>query len=224
MPRFYGYNTYGEPDDIKISDGKNINIKFAGKLRNFQKPIVEKYLKVAKTKGCGLLEIHCGAGKTVMGLKIISELKKKTLVIVHKEFLLEQWKETNIEMDSESIIIGDILFDLRTEISKSMEESRNSGDIKSSLEASINLSIDDEKYILLRKYEEELKFIFICSDLTLTKSEDRKLHIDIKKNVNKKCERCWHFSETVGSIENHENLCIRCFSNVFEDGETRRLG
>ena len=141
-----------------------------------------------------------------------------------KSILLEQWKETNIEMDSESIIIGDILFDLRTEISKSMEESRNSGDIKSSLEASINLSIDDEKYILLKKYEEELKFIFICSDLTLTKSEDRKLHIDIKKNVNKKCERCWHFSETVGSIENHENLCIRCFSNVFEDGETRRLG
>ena len=141
-----------------------------------------------------------------------------------KSILLEQWKETNIEMDSESIIIGDILFDLRTEISKSMEESRNSGDIKSSLEASINLSIDDEKYILLKKYEEELKFIFICSDLTLTKSEDRKLHIDIKKNVNKKCERCWHLSETVGSIENHENLCVRCFSNVFEDGETRRLG
>jgi len=141
-----------------------------------------------------------------------------------KSILLEQWKETNIEMDSESIIIGDILFDLRTEISKSMEESRNSGNIKSSLEASINLSIDDEKFILLKKYEEELKFIFICSDLTLTKSEDRKLHIDIKKNVNKKCERCWHLSETVGSIENHENLCIRCFSNVFEDGETRRLG
>tara|TARA_B100000614_G_scaffold140619_1_gene125033 strand:- start:1868 stop:4585 length:2718 start_codon:yes stop_codon:yes gene_type:complete len=141
-----------------------------------------------------------------------------------KSILLEQWKESNIEMDSESIIIGDILFDLRTEISKSMEESRNSGDIKSSLEASINLSIDDEKYILLKKYEEELKFIFICSDLTLTKSEDRKLHIDIKKNVNKKCERCWHLSETVGSIENHEKLCIRCFSNVFEDGETRRLG
>jgi len=30
---------------------------------------------------------------TVMGLKIISELKKKTIVIVHKEFLLQQWTE-----------------------------------------------------------------------------------------------------------------------------------
>jgi superfamily II DNA or RNA helicase len=93
VPRFYGYKTYGEPDEIRISEGENIEVPFAGELRDFQKPIVKKYLKVAKTKGCGLLEIHCGAGKTVMGLKIISELKKKTLVIVHKEFLLEQWKE-----------------------------------------------------------------------------------------------------------------------------------
>ena len=93
VPRFYGINTYGEPDDITISNGEDIDIEFKGELRDFQKPIVKKYLKVAKTKGCGLLEIHCGAGKTVMALKIISELKKKTLIIVHKEFLLEQWKE-----------------------------------------------------------------------------------------------------------------------------------
>jgi len=93
VPRFYGMDTYGEPDAIKISDGDDINLAFAGELRNFQKPIVKKYVKSAKTKGAGLLEIHCGAGKTVMALKIISELKKKTLVIVHKEFLLQQWTE-----------------------------------------------------------------------------------------------------------------------------------
>jgi superfamily II DNA or RNA helicase len=93
VPRFYGVNTYGEPDAIKISDGEDIDIPFAGDLRDFQKPIVKKYVESAKTKGAGLLEVHCGAGKTVMALKIISELKKKTLVIVHKEFLLQQWTE-----------------------------------------------------------------------------------------------------------------------------------
>lgn len=41
----------------------------------------------------GLLEIPCGRGKTVIALKIISTLKKKTLVIVHKEFLMNQWIE-----------------------------------------------------------------------------------------------------------------------------------
>ena len=93
VPRYYGLKTYGEPDAIKIKDGDDINISFAGDLRPFQKPIVKKYVRSAKSKGGGLLEIHCGAGKTVMALKIISELKKKTLVIVHKEFLLQQWKE-----------------------------------------------------------------------------------------------------------------------------------
>ena len=93
VPRFYGVDTYGEPDAIKISDGEDIDIPFVGALRDFQKPIVKKYVESAKTKGAGLLEVHCGAGKTVMALKIISELKKKTLVIVHKEFLLQQWTE-----------------------------------------------------------------------------------------------------------------------------------
>jgi superfamily II DNA or RNA helicase len=93
VPRFYGIDTYGKPDAIKISDGEDINVDFEGGLRDFQKPIVKKYIESAKTKGGGLLEIHCGAGKTVMALKIISELKKKTLVIVHKEFLLQQWTE-----------------------------------------------------------------------------------------------------------------------------------
>jgi superfamily II DNA or RNA helicase len=43
--------------------------------------------------GGGLLELPCAFGKTVLSLKIISELKKKTLVIVNKEFLLNQWIE-----------------------------------------------------------------------------------------------------------------------------------
>jgi superfamily II DNA or RNA helicase len=63
VPRYYGFKTYGEPDAIKIKEGDDINIPFAGDLRPFQKPIVEKYIKNAKSKGGGLLEIHCGAGK-----------------------------------------------------------------------------------------------------------------------------------------------------------------
>ena len=93
VPRFYGVATYGDPDAIKISDGEDISLDFEGELRDFQKPIVKKYVESAKTKGAGLLELFCGSGKTVMALKIISELKKKTLVIVHKEFLLQQWTE-----------------------------------------------------------------------------------------------------------------------------------
>ena len=77
----------------KISKGEHINVPFEGTLRPFQIPVVKKYLACAKKKGCGLLELYCGAGKTVCTLKIISKLKVKTLIIVHKTFLMNQWKE-----------------------------------------------------------------------------------------------------------------------------------
>ena len=51
VPRFYGLEVYGEPDDIVINEGKKINVKFKGELRPKQKPVVEKYMKHIKKKG-----------------------------------------------------------------------------------------------------------------------------------------------------------------------------
>jgi superfamily II DNA or RNA helicase len=67
-----------------------------GDLRDNQKPVVKSYIEhVSKTDngGCGLLELPCAYGKTVLSINIISVLRKKTLVIVHKEFLMNQWIE-----------------------------------------------------------------------------------------------------------------------------------
>lgn len=41
----------------------------------------------------GLLCLYTGAGKTVIANWIISELRTKTLIVVHKTFLLAQWRE-----------------------------------------------------------------------------------------------------------------------------------
>ena len=93
VPKFYGIKNYGEPEISKIGSGQSIDIKFKGELRDYQLPIVDAYMKAAEEKGGGLLELHTGAGKTVCGLRIISKIKRKTLIIVHKEFLLRQWIE-----------------------------------------------------------------------------------------------------------------------------------
>tara|TARA_B100001540_G_scaffold301991_1_gene309053 strand:+ start:284 stop:1759 length:1476 start_codon:yes stop_codon:yes gene_type:complete len=93
VPRFYGMEVYGEPDDIVINEGKKINLKFKGELRPKQKPVVEKYMKHIKKKYSGLLALHTGFGKTCLGLNIISRIGLKTIIIVHKEFLLRQWIE-----------------------------------------------------------------------------------------------------------------------------------
>lgn len=93
VPRFFGETLYGKPNLVKIKPGLDISLNFTGKLMEFQIPIIDAYLNKAYSTGGGLLEVGCGCGKTVMALYIISALKKKTLVMVHKEFLLEQWVE-----------------------------------------------------------------------------------------------------------------------------------
>lgn len=93
VPRFYGMEIYGEPDDILINNAKKINLKFKGELRPKQKPVVEKYMKHIKKQGSGLLALHTGFGKTCLALNIISRINLKTIIVVHKEFLLRQWVE-----------------------------------------------------------------------------------------------------------------------------------
>jgi len=98
VPRYFGMERYGSSIENKISPGDKIALKFAGELRDYQNVIVDKYLKAATTKtancgGGGLLDVDPGKGKTVMALKIIEQLSVKTLVIVHKSFLTNQWKE-----------------------------------------------------------------------------------------------------------------------------------
>lgn len=94
IPRFFGIDNYGEPDAMKISEGDDIHIKFKGELRDYQTKVVNAYKNcLNKNGGGGLLELPCGYGKTIIALNIIGELKKKTLVIVHKGFLVNQWVE-----------------------------------------------------------------------------------------------------------------------------------
>jgi superfamily II DNA or RNA helicase len=93
VPRYFGVDTFGDFTENKIPPGDDIDIKFAGDLREYQINIVDKYINFVKDSGGGLLDVDPGKGKTVMGLYIIAKLKKKTLVIVHKSFLLNQWIE-----------------------------------------------------------------------------------------------------------------------------------
>lgn len=96
LPRFYGIGRYGTPHRTEIQEGDDINVPFEKPLRDYQDNIIGVYMNYVKSlhnTGGGILEVPCGRGKTVMGLKIISLLKKKTLILVHKEFLMNQWIE-----------------------------------------------------------------------------------------------------------------------------------
>lgn len=92
LPRYYGLEHFGEFEN-KLSKGVSIDIKFEGVLFDYQNNIIDKYIEHVGDSGGGLLDVEPGKGKTVMALNIISKLKRKTLVIVHKTFLMNQWTE-----------------------------------------------------------------------------------------------------------------------------------
>ena len=93
IPRFYGRDKFGEPTINKMEEGEEIHLKFDGNLRTEQQPIIKLYQKACEEKGGGLISLKCGGGKTVLALYIIAMLQKKTIVIVHKDFLMTQWRD-----------------------------------------------------------------------------------------------------------------------------------
>ena len=97
LPRFYGLKRFGIPDIDKISDGETIDINFKGGLRKEQIPIFDVSYKQIMDTGGGIVSLKCGGGKTVLALYILSQIRLKTLVVVHKDFLMTQWYDRILE-------------------------------------------------------------------------------------------------------------------------------
>src|SRR3546814_9109223 len=64
-----------------------VDFPFHASLRKHQQYVVESVSK----KDIGVIVAPPGAGKTVMGLKIVADKKQPSLVIVHRKQLLDQW-------------------------------------------------------------------------------------------------------------------------------------
>ena len=119
---------------------------------------------------------------------------------------------------------------MRTELNKHIEDARNNEIVGSSLEAELELFCDDSIKDLLDNFSDELRFIFITSEVKVSKynGEGNKTNIQglnvlVTKTTNQKCVRCWHSRPEVGSIEGHESICQRCLVNVEGDGEIRNF-
>lgn len=93
IPRYYGITKFGVPATIELPEGEEINLVFEGGLRPIQEPIVAKVLDVLRTVGGGTIAVNPAMGKTVMAIYLICQLKKKAIIVCHKDFLIAQWIE-----------------------------------------------------------------------------------------------------------------------------------
>ena len=93
IPKKFGIEKFGNSEHNILPKGTDINVTFNLNLKNEQKIPAEKTIQAYNENGGGILSLPCGFGKTILGCYFISQLSKKTLVIVHKEFLMNQWIE-----------------------------------------------------------------------------------------------------------------------------------
>jgi superfamily II DNA or RNA helicase len=93
LPRYYSLEKWGVPKKNSLSLGNPIQLTFEGSLRDIQQQTIDATLKAYNEHGGGLVSLDTGLGKTVVALKLISLMNVKTLIVVHAEFLLEQWVE-----------------------------------------------------------------------------------------------------------------------------------
>tara|TARA_Y100000389_G_scaffold68033_1_gene64440 strand:+ start:2239 stop:3684 length:1446 start_codon:yes stop_codon:yes gene_type:complete len=127
IPKYYGLENFDKDKKETVtltSTGESINVEWLStmKLRDHQVLSVSKIIESYNKLGGAVLCLGCGLGKTVVALHMISKMKLKTLVIVHKEFLVNQWidranmflpgvkigilKQNKVEIEGNDIVIA----------------------------------------------------------------------------------------------------------------------
>jgi superfamily II DNA or RNA helicase len=90
LPRMWACDNIGPAEESVLSDGDPLpqNLEFIGKPYDYQEHIIKTFMDADAN---GLICVPCGKGKTFMALAIAYRLGKRFMVVVDKEFLLDQW-------------------------------------------------------------------------------------------------------------------------------------
>jgi superfamily II DNA or RNA helicase len=227
VPRCWGIKMFGYPKLLKITFGESINLTFKGLLRDYQTKVMNEYLKAIdfgisdnnnKGNGTALIELWTGAGKTVLGLKIIEVLKKKTIIFVHKTFLKNQWIE-RIEEYLPGARIGSIqgqIVDIENkDIVIAMIQSVSMKNYHESLFDSFGLSLYDECHHMSSEvFSNCLKKCNTLYGLGLSATMERK---DGLTNVFKMYlgDICYKHSKN----SSQDNVLVKAIDFIVEDNE-----
>ena len=102
---------------------------------------------------------------------------------------------------------------VRDEVLKALEEARSNKLIGTGLEAQVHLTAPAPLFTLLKRYEAQMRYLFIVSAVTLTESAGNgtgSVKVEVKKADGQKCDRCWNYSTHVGEDKTYPTVCERC--------------
>jgi len=111
------------------------------------------------------------------------------------------------------------IWEIRSVVTKALEEARKEKVIGLSLDAQVHLYLPEKVYQFLQAYQRDLKSIFIVSSVTLhlgakgTKDE-KEMRAEILRADGDKCERCWNYDVSVGAHKERPTICQRCVEAI----------
>jgi len=113
LPRQYGCNKFGIPDDVIVSSGAKMSSKkkYNIKLRKHQRPACKAIIESYNSRDLGgIIVLPPASGKTYISLVASRAIGRKTLIIVGKRNIAQQWKESISTLcgTKSSIIISEI--------------------------------------------------------------------------------------------------------------------
>ena len=109
--------------------------------------------------------------------------------------------------------------EVREAVTAAIEPLRADKSVGSSLQVEVAITAPDALAGYLKALGEELRFALLVSEVSVAKGDE--LTVAAKVSGGEKCERCWHYTDDVGSVAAHPTLCARCAENVSGKGETR---
>ena len=122
---------------------------------------------------------------------------------------------------------------VRGAVNKLLEDARKEKTIGGALQAEVTLFADDALAAKINKLEDELRFVLLTSAAEVKSLSEKTdaaqatdiegLFVEVAAAEGEKCDRCWHHTSDVGTIEGHEKICGRCVSNVDGEGEVRKF-
>jgi superfamily II DNA or RNA helicase len=227
VPYYYGLRHFGQPTDpSRLYEGDPIDVHFTSQLRENQIPVVQTYLNAVAPglhddkaeKSGGLLELYTAFGKTALALYIVSQLKKKTIVIVHKEFLLNQWVERIQQFLPDAKIgriQGDIMDVEGKDIVLGMLQSISMKTYPESLFRSFGFLIIDETHHISSKVFSQALFKIVT-----------KYTLGLSATMNRKDNTTWVFKDFLGEIlyksakrELDQQVIVRAIDFYLNDDE-----
>ena len=116
-----------------------------------------------------------------------------------------KWDNAELQKDVEG------LFEVRSEVTKKLEELRQAKTIGSGLDAKVVLKADAERLSLLKRHETLLSEFFIVSQVALGMGP---FVVEAQHADGQKCERCWYWSTEIGPENKGDakfpTVCPKC--------------